>query len=176
MATQIDTAQREVVLIEEAHIRPMMGLDILEPLPSARIPYPMVDPYILVHEAVVPILGLGQPARLLCLGRRQRHLRRRRAETRPHPGSRPRADLPAQPEARGRSRVCRLRAEQLRRKGSRDPPGAARPHPRRPHPPDGRLLSGPTRQIRCQPCHTRRTHHDARRDAGHAAADVLPFQ
>ena len=55
MATQIDIAQREVVLIEEAHIRPMMGLDILEPLPSARIPYPMVDPYILVHEAVVPI-------------------------------------------------------------------------------------------------------------------------
>jgi len=55
MATQVDTAQREIVLIEEAHIRPMMGLDILEPLPSARIPYPMVDPYILVHEAVVPI-------------------------------------------------------------------------------------------------------------------------
>jgi hypothetical protein len=43
MATQIDTAQRELVLIEEAHIRPMMGLNILEPLPSARIPYPMVD-------------------------------------------------------------------------------------------------------------------------------------
>jgi redox-sensitive bicupin YhaK (pirin superfamily) len=55
MAAQIDTAQREVVLIEDAHVRPMMGLDILEPLPSARIPYPMVDPYILVHEAVVPI-------------------------------------------------------------------------------------------------------------------------
>jgi len=55
MATQIDTTQREVVLIEKAHVRPMMGLDILEPLPSARIPYAMVDPYILVHEAVVPI-------------------------------------------------------------------------------------------------------------------------
>src|SRR5688500_8598213 len=55
MATQLDTAQREVVLIEDAHVRPMMGLDVLEPLPPARIPYPMVDPYILVHEAVVPI-------------------------------------------------------------------------------------------------------------------------
>ena len=55
MATDIDTGRREIVLIEEAHIRPMMGLDILEPLPSARIPYRMVDPYILVHEAVVPI-------------------------------------------------------------------------------------------------------------------------
>lgn len=33
----------------------MMGLDVLEPLPSARIPYRTVDPFILVHEAVVPI-------------------------------------------------------------------------------------------------------------------------
>jgi hypothetical protein len=49
MATQMDTAQREIVLIEEAHIRTMMGLEILEPLPSARIPYSMVDPYILIH-------------------------------------------------------------------------------------------------------------------------------
>jgi quercetin 2,3-dioxygenase len=55
MAIQIDTEQREAVLVQDAHIRPMMGLDILEPLPSARIPYPMVDPYILVHEGVVPI-------------------------------------------------------------------------------------------------------------------------
>jgi len=35
MATQMDTAKHEIVLIEEAHIRPMMGLGILEPLPSA---------------------------------------------------------------------------------------------------------------------------------------------
>jgi quercetin 2,3-dioxygenase len=55
MATQIDTEQREAVLVEDAHIRPMMGLDVLEPLPSVRIPYALVDPYILVHEAVVPI-------------------------------------------------------------------------------------------------------------------------
>jgi quercetin 2,3-dioxygenase len=55
MATQIDTEAREAVLVENAHVRPMMGLDILEPLPSARIPYATVDPYILVHEAVVPI-------------------------------------------------------------------------------------------------------------------------
>jgi quercetin 2,3-dioxygenase len=55
MVTQMDTAQREAVLIEDAPVRPMMGLDVLEPLPSARIPYPMVDPYILVHEAIVPI-------------------------------------------------------------------------------------------------------------------------
>jgi redox-sensitive bicupin YhaK (pirin superfamily) len=46
---------REVVLLETAHVRPMMGLGVLEPLPSRGIPYEMVDPYILVHEATVPI-------------------------------------------------------------------------------------------------------------------------
>jgi hypothetical protein len=35
MATQMDTAKHEIVLIEEAHIRPMIGLGFLEPLPSA---------------------------------------------------------------------------------------------------------------------------------------------
>jgi redox-sensitive bicupin YhaK (pirin superfamily) len=55
MTTQTETAERDVVLLEDAHIRPMMGLDILEPLPSRTIPYAQVDPFILVHEAVVPI-------------------------------------------------------------------------------------------------------------------------
>ena len=55
MATQIATAEREVVLVEDAHLRPVMGLDILEPLPSRRIPYSLVDPFILVHEGIVPI-------------------------------------------------------------------------------------------------------------------------
>jgi hypothetical protein len=55
MATRVETTEREVVLLEDAHIRPMMGLDILEPLPSRGIPYSLVDPYILVHEGVVPI-------------------------------------------------------------------------------------------------------------------------
>ena len=51
MATQVATAEREIVLVEDAHIRPMMGLEILEPLPSRDIPYALVDPFILVHEA-----------------------------------------------------------------------------------------------------------------------------
>ena len=55
MTIQIDTAEREIVVVEDAHIRPMMGLDILESLPSRHIPYPLVDPFILVHEGVVPI-------------------------------------------------------------------------------------------------------------------------
>jgi redox-sensitive bicupin YhaK (pirin superfamily) len=54
MATKIDTLEREIILVEDAHTRPMMGLDILEPLPSAGIPYSQVDPYVLVHEGVIP--------------------------------------------------------------------------------------------------------------------------
>ncbi len=51
MATQIATAEREIRLVQDAHIRPMMGLEILEPLPFRTIPYSLVDPFILVHEA-----------------------------------------------------------------------------------------------------------------------------
>jgi redox-sensitive bicupin YhaK (pirin superfamily) len=53
MATQVETTQREIVLVEDAHIRPMMGNEVLESLPSRHIPYSLVDPYILVHEATV---------------------------------------------------------------------------------------------------------------------------
>jgi len=55
MTTQIATTEREIVLVEDARIRPMMGIDVLESLPHRRIPYELVDPYILVHEATVPI-------------------------------------------------------------------------------------------------------------------------
>jgi redox-sensitive bicupin YhaK (pirin superfamily) len=55
MATQIDTPTREIVLVEAAHVRPMMGIAVLEPLPSAHIPYELVDPFILVHEAEIAI-------------------------------------------------------------------------------------------------------------------------
>jgi redox-sensitive bicupin YhaK (pirin superfamily) len=55
MTTQIDTTQRETILVENARIRPMMGIDVLESLPLAQIPYSLVDPFILVHEAVLEI-------------------------------------------------------------------------------------------------------------------------
>ena len=55
MATRIDTKQREVVLVEDAHIRPMMGNQVLESLPSRHIPYSLVDPFILIHEAEVKV-------------------------------------------------------------------------------------------------------------------------
>src|SRR5438445_4037296 len=55
MATQIETARVEVVLVEDAHVRPMMGNQVLESLPSRHIPYSQVDPFILVHEAEVKV-------------------------------------------------------------------------------------------------------------------------
>src|ERR1700680_1318240 len=55
MATQVETAQRDIILVEDAHVRPMMGNEVLEPLPSRNIPYKLVDPFILVHEATVRI-------------------------------------------------------------------------------------------------------------------------
>jgi quercetin 2,3-dioxygenase len=55
MATQIDTAQRDIIMVEDAHIRPMMGNEVLEPLPSRNIRYSLVDPFILVHEATVKV-------------------------------------------------------------------------------------------------------------------------
>src|SRR5205807_1957327 len=69
MIPEIDSAQRESILVEDARIRPVMGIDVLESLPSPQIPYSLVDPFILVHEAVVPItperasLNTGHPHR-----------------------------------------------------------------------------------------------------------------
>ena len=55
MTTQINAPAREAVLVTDARIRPMMGINVLESLPHPEIPYELVDPYILVHEGVVPI-------------------------------------------------------------------------------------------------------------------------
>jgi redox-sensitive bicupin YhaK (pirin superfamily) len=55
METKVATAERDVLLVEDAHVRPMMGLSVLEPVPSRTIPYEELDPFVLVHEAVVPI-------------------------------------------------------------------------------------------------------------------------
>lgn len=54
MAVQVDTP-REILLVEPAHVRPMMGIEILESLPSRGIPYQLVDPFILVHEGDIAI-------------------------------------------------------------------------------------------------------------------------
>jgi len=55
MATTIQTTEREAILVEDAHARPMMGIEVLEPVPARNVPYEVSDPYILVHEATVPI-------------------------------------------------------------------------------------------------------------------------
>ena len=55
MATQVETIERDAVLVEDAHVRPMMGIEVLEPVPARNLPYVLTDPYVLVHEATVPI-------------------------------------------------------------------------------------------------------------------------
>src|SRR5256886_16083549 len=44
-------AAREAVLVEDAHVRPMMGFEVLEPVPTRSAPYERLDPFILVHES-----------------------------------------------------------------------------------------------------------------------------
>jgi redox-sensitive bicupin YhaK (pirin superfamily) len=51
MKQQVEQASREAVLVEDAHVRPMMGFEILEPVPTRSVPYERLDPFILVHEA-----------------------------------------------------------------------------------------------------------------------------
>ena len=55
MTTKINAAEREAILVEAAHVRPMMGIEVLEPVPARNVPYELSDPFILVHEATVPI-------------------------------------------------------------------------------------------------------------------------
>jgi redox-sensitive bicupin YhaK (pirin superfamily) len=50
MTEQLEAAGREAVLVEDAASIRMMGLPILEALPSRAVPYEQVDPFILVHE------------------------------------------------------------------------------------------------------------------------------
>ncbi|HMJ01004.1 MAG TPA: pirin-like C-terminal cupin domain-containing protein [Gaiellaceae bacterium] len=50
MTEQLQATAREAVLVEDAPEIRMMGLPILEALPSRTVPYEQVDPFILVHE------------------------------------------------------------------------------------------------------------------------------
>ena len=51
MAQHVEEMSRDAVLVEEAHVRPMMGFEILEPVPTRSVPYARLDPFILVHES-----------------------------------------------------------------------------------------------------------------------------
>jgi redox-sensitive bicupin YhaK (pirin superfamily) len=50
MTSQVETRERDAVLVEDAALIRMMGFPVLEALPSRHVPYEQVDPFILVHE------------------------------------------------------------------------------------------------------------------------------
>jgi redox-sensitive bicupin YhaK (pirin superfamily) len=51
MKEQLEKTVREAVLVEDAALIRMMGMPVLEALPSRTVPYGQLDPFILVHEA-----------------------------------------------------------------------------------------------------------------------------
>jgi redox-sensitive bicupin YhaK (pirin superfamily) len=50
MAQQVQTTSRDAVLVEDAALIRMMGMPVLEAVPSRGAPYELTDPFILVHE------------------------------------------------------------------------------------------------------------------------------
>jgi redox-sensitive bicupin YhaK (pirin superfamily) len=51
MRQPVEERARDALLVEDAALIRMMGMPVLEALPSRRAPYERVDPFILVHEA-----------------------------------------------------------------------------------------------------------------------------
>ncbi len=50
MSHAVGTTAREAVLVEDPGRRNIMGIPVLEPVPSPNVPYELTDPFILVHE------------------------------------------------------------------------------------------------------------------------------
>ena len=50
MSQAVENTAREAIHVEDAGHRNIMGIPVLEPIPSRSIPYESTDPYILVHE------------------------------------------------------------------------------------------------------------------------------
>lgn len=50
MRQQVEETARDAILVEDAALIRMMGIPVLEALPSREAPYELVDPFILVHE------------------------------------------------------------------------------------------------------------------------------
>jgi quercetin 2,3-dioxygenase len=50
MRQAVEATSRDAVLVEDAALIRMMGLGVLEAVPSRGAPYEMTDPFILVHE------------------------------------------------------------------------------------------------------------------------------
>jgi redox-sensitive bicupin YhaK (pirin superfamily) len=51
MSAKVDWAERDATSVEDPTWRRILGFPVLEALPSAGVPYPQVDPFVLVHEA-----------------------------------------------------------------------------------------------------------------------------
>jgi redox-sensitive bicupin YhaK (pirin superfamily) len=60
MSEQIEEAERDAVLVEDAALIRMMGFPVLEALPSRMVPYERVDPFILVHEGRMRLSEVGK--------------------------------------------------------------------------------------------------------------------
>jgi quercetin 2,3-dioxygenase len=50
MRQHVEETARDAILVEDAALIRMMGMPVLEALPSSTVPYEQVDPFILVHE------------------------------------------------------------------------------------------------------------------------------
>jgi quercetin 2,3-dioxygenase len=50
MSQVVQTGPRDAEVVEDAALIRMMGMPVLEALPSRQVPYERVDPFILVHE------------------------------------------------------------------------------------------------------------------------------
>src|ERR687891_1103082 len=59
MEQKVEAVSRDAILVEDAHVRPMMGFEVLEPVPTRNAPYERLDPFILVHESRVKLSELA---------------------------------------------------------------------------------------------------------------------
>jgi redox-sensitive bicupin YhaK (pirin superfamily) len=59
MEQKVKAVSRDAILVEDAHVRPMMGFEVLEPVPTRNAPYERLDPFILVHESRVKLSELA---------------------------------------------------------------------------------------------------------------------
>jgi redox-sensitive bicupin YhaK (pirin superfamily) len=60
MRQEVEQAERDAVLVEDAALIRMMGFPVLEALPSRTVPYEHVDPFILVHEGRMRLSDVGK--------------------------------------------------------------------------------------------------------------------
>ncbi|MEX0817780.1 MAG: pirin-like C-terminal cupin domain-containing protein [Gaiellales bacterium] len=60
MRQEVVETERDAVLVEDAALIRMMGFPVLEALPSRRVPYEQVDPFILVHEGRMRLSEVGK--------------------------------------------------------------------------------------------------------------------